>query len=431
MLVDALVLTCGHDLCLSCAGTAFRNTRSLRGIAVACGKCGERTQLCEEAAQTLASQPVLQPVPTVRLQAEAKHTANERSAGQLTPSSERSGSAYTGGAERSGSAYTAGSAQRRRHLPNVPVGTVSSAAETMQAVSPRGAPASPRGLSPSATDSPSSRSSLAHIPRCPDHPTELATYFCATCECFCICAECIVQRNGRHRDHEVLRAGQAHEKLRSRSTMLLDEAVALEDDFSMDADKLSWRKKDIERSAARGRASVRGAFERVRAQLNDREHELLEALDKYETNELEKIESAHGEHATRMDQLREIQENLRTRCRHGGSAVEALNSYAQAKQVIEELSQAARSMNPEVGRAELPEEFVGLAGAARDELDLHAQGLASLGEAVYSLTRRPDRAADSGGRHTPQGSMSANDRRGELSSTTASSGPKLHDLLRS
>ena len=35
-----------------------------------------------------------------------------------------------------------------------------------------------------------------------------------------------------------------------------------------------------------------------------------------------------------------------------------------------------------------PEEFVGLAGSARAELDLHAEGLASLEEAVASLCER-------------------------------------------
>eukprot|EP00913_Durusdinium_trenchii_P000756 g706.t1 len=89
-----------------------------------------------------------------------------------------------------------------------------------------------------------------HIFRCAEHPEEPATYFCATCECQCICADaepkeagrasgsgfgelsrqslCVVQKDGRHRDHEVMRVARAHEVLKSRAGALLDEAVALE-----------------------------------------------------------------------------------------------------------------------------------------------------------------------------------------------------------
>ncbi|CAJ1360149.1 unnamed protein product [Effrenium voratum] len=223
-----------------------------------------------------------------------------------------------------------------------------------------------------------------HIFRCPDHPEEPATYFCATCECPCICAECVVQKNGRHRDHEVMRVVRAHEVLKSRAGALLDEAISLEDDFAMVGDRIAWRRKDIERAAARGRASVRSAFARVRAQLNEREAELLESLDAYESGSLSSLDSGHTEYGTRLNELRRLQENLRARCRNDGDAVEALNTYSAAKAAIASLREAFRQEDFNSA----PDEFVGLAGSARAELDLHAEGLASLEEAVASLCER-------------------------------------------
>ncbi|CAK9051780.1 Riboflavin biosynthesis protein RibBA [Durusdinium trenchii] len=197
--------------------------------------------------------------------------------------------------------------------------------------------------------------------------------------------ECVVQKDGRHRDHEVMRVARAHEVLKSRAGALLDEAVALEDDFAMVGDRIAWRRKDIERAAARGRASVRSAFARVRAQLNEREAELLESLDAYETGSLSSLDTGHTEYGVRLTELRRLQENLRARCRNDGDAVEALNTYSAAKAAIASWREAFRQ---EEFNAAPPDEFVGLAGSARAELDVHAEGLASLEEAVASLCER-------------------------------------------
>merc|ERR1712232_1060261 len=197
---------------------------------------------------------------------------------------------------------------------------------------------------------------------CPEHPEEPATYFCATCECACICAECIV--HGVHRGHDVLRVGKAHEALRARAGTLLDEALALEDEFAVVTDKLTWRRKEIERAAARGRASVRSAFARVRAQLADRETELLDSLDTYERDTLQRLEKGTADHDYRLGELSKLQESLRSRCR-SGDAVEALNAYANAKLVIDALRSSFR--HDEISIAGPPDEFIGLAGSARAE----------------------------------------------------------------
>jgi len=211
-------------------------------------------------------------------------------------------------------------------------------------------------------------------------------YFCATCECACVCAECVVQKDGRHREHEVMRATRACEALRSRVDALLDDAVSLEDNLSLVSDRLAWRRKDIERAAARGRASVRSAFARVRAQLADRESDLLESLDTYESASLSRLEQCTTEQSSYLTELRCLQDSLRSRCRSDDDAVEALNAYAEAKAAIASIRDMLHQ--EELVAAPAPEEFVGLAGSARAELDLHAAGLTSLEEAVASLCER-------------------------------------------
>lgn len=181
-----------------------------------------------------------------------------------------------------------------------------------------------------------------------------------------------------------MKISRAHDALRARAGALLDEALALEDDFAVVKDKLSWRRKDIERAAARGRASVRSAFARVRAQLADRENELLSSLDSYENGSLHRLDGGSFEQETRLRELRVLQDNLRGHCR-SGDAVLALNAYAAAKRTIISLREAFRENELSAATVGHPDDFVGLAGSARAELDLHAEGLASLEEAVATL----------------------------------------------
>ncbi|CAE7457348.1 ribBA [Symbiodinium natans] len=387
VLVDALVLSCGHDLCLACAASALRQTRSLSGRTVRCLLCPSITELCEEAAATLTAeqkleqggfQPQLLPQP-------------QACSAWIPPPGARTGTALyppripneraVRGLREAESPHSQDGSVPRAALatPLTAVNALRPQAST-SSVSPVQWQRTPEPVVVEEPSRPSGRT--VHIYRCPEHPEEPATYFCATCECPCICAECVIQKNGRHRDHEVLRVGRAHEVLKSRAGALLDEAIALEDDFSMVGDRLAWRRKDIERAAARGRASVRSAFARVRAQLNEREAELLEpparSLDAYESGSLSSLDTGHAEYGSRLSELRKLQENLRSRCRNDGDAVEALNTFSAAKAAITSLREAFRQ--EEYNAASPPDEFVGLAGSARAELDLHAEGLASLEE---------------------------------------------------
>ncbi|CAK0853457.1 unnamed protein product, partial [Prorocentrum cordatum] len=147
------------------------------------------------------------------------------------------------------------------------------------------------------------------------------------------------------------------------------------------------RAQDVERAAARGRASVRAAFARVRAQLQDREAELMESLDVYESDSLARLDHGGAEHAGRLSELRRLQDSLRDHCHGEANAVEALNTYAAAKAAIVALREAF-SHEDFSGAPAAPDEFVGLASGARAELDSHAEGLASLEEAVAGLCQR-------------------------------------------
>lgn len=381
VLSDALVLSCGHDLCLSCAAGALRQTRSFNGRTVRCYLCNSTTELHEEAAHALSTAPA------------GRGSDAGSTNGRLQPTTQR----FLGAPSpvpriQAPAAQPSATASSNGLLRPVAHSDALAASYSPRAASPRALSSAARacgsyGAAFREDPRPLELNGAAHTPRCSEHPDEPATYFCATCECQCICAECVVQKDGRHREHEVLRVSRAHEALRARAGALIDEAVSLEDDLAMVADRLAWRRKDVERAAARGRASVRGAFARVRAQLNDREAELLESLDVYESESLGKLDRGTSDHTLRLQELRRLQESLRSRCRTGGDAVEALNTYAAAKRAIASLRDSFRQ--EDLGAQSVPpDEFVGLAGSARAELDLHAEGLMSLEEAVASLCER-------------------------------------------
>eukprot|EP00928_Gymnodinium_smaydae_P088933 TRINITY_DN72969_c0_g1_i1.p1 TRINITY_DN72969_c0_g1~~TRINITY_DN72969_c0_g1_i1.p1 ORF type:complete len:549 (+),score=33.07 TRINITY_DN72969_c0_g1_i1:51-1697(+) len=445
LLSDALVLTCGHDLCLACASAALRQTRSHNGRAVRCLLCSSVTELCDQAADALSAANFTsgQMLTTEN----GNHETQTRHAWPQEPrasQAQRENNSVTAQlfppdvqeadmrAAKKGQACSAVSMHHGATLPAWglpaprPCATTKSAASHMASQrrihddgrmvngSPsNGAcggafiagngehhshgrskggpfheessvPSSPIAMAPGTPKAFARKIELmSHSSNCSEHPDEPATYFCVTCECTCICAECIV--HGPHRGHEVMRVGRAFEALRARAGALLDEAQALEDDFAVVTDKLAWRRKDIERAAARGRASVRSAFARVRAQLADRETELLESLDAYEGDSLSRLERGTHDHDIRLSELSRLQESLRSRCR-SGDAVDALNTYAAAKASISALREGFNQEEHSVIGS--PADFINLAGSAKAEMDLHAEGLASLEEAVASLCER-------------------------------------------
>lgn len=418
LLADALVLTCGHDLCLDCASQALRQTQSPSGRAVRCLLCGGVTELCADAANALHAESggnAVVPVDVISNGAPSKPTSPRQQHRQPAHQPQQ---AYHQQHQLRPLGHQQPIPPAQVPQVQIPIQVVGSGGTTPPSLgsglpAPRrpshGGPLSARGGS---TNTPRSggavgstmAASLESTPRavlpgtprgkgraddpwmtarCPEHPHEAPTYFCATCESLCVCSDCVV--HGKHRGHEVMRTARAFEALRGRAGHVLDEALALEDDFAVVMDKLAWRRKDISRAAARGRASVRSAFARVRSQLVDRETELLDSLDTYESDSLERLDQGSTDHENRLAELRRLQESLRSGCR-GNDAVAALNAYAAAKAAIASLREAFRQ--DELAAARSPDDFVNLAGSARTELDLHAEGLASLEEAVASLCER-------------------------------------------
>mmetsp|Transcript_51163 Transcript_51163/g.121600 ORF Transcript_51163/g.121600 Transcript_51163/m.121600 type:complete len:452 (+) Transcript_51163:112-1467(+) len=406
VLTDALVLVCNHDLCLTCAAAALRQTGA-NGRRVRCLLCDSVTELVEEAATALlgaTESKALVTVPQHRSPVPcASHRALSPPTCAVAMSSSSPVQANYGPAAQAhllrgpaqlknwpgeGHSQTpqriADGIVTREPINREPLASTDRAVGRGGNTRSGSRPISPSSqqldvLAPVRHQQQQQRQSVA---LCPESG-EPATYFCITCECACICAECVV--HGKHRGHEVVKVTRAYEALRARAGALLDEASALEDELAAVADRIVWRRKDIERATARGRSSVRGAFARVRTRLAEREAELLQSLDSYEEEAISKLSRGTNEQDTRLQDLRGLQETLRSQVR-GGDAAEALNSYVAAKSTIKTIREGFQQ--DELNDIGAPKEFVGLAGTARTELDMHAEGLASLEEAVGRLCER-------------------------------------------
>jgi len=310
-LTDALVLSCGHDLCLDCASNALRQTAALNGRVVRCLLCGGATELCAKAADVQAgangamdnraTSSMDLALPSGDVGAGVAPVVSHSNgwlngvpypnpaaappkpvlpAVQQDPHGQRRGhpdaAMWQFGRKALGDAAAGGSPPNGFGFDICGcVSAPASGANIRTQASPYNSRMQNRTDSTSMLWNPIPMMPVKGCP-CAEHPGEPAAYFCAICESTCICAECFV--HGVHRDHDVLNVRRAHEALRARADSLLDEALALEDDFAIASDRLARRRKDVERATARGRARVRGAFARVRAQLADREVELLVKL---------------------------------------------------------------------------------------------------------------------------------------------------------
>ena len=112
---------------------------------------------------------------------------------------------------------------------------------------------------------------------CRDHPDEEVYYFCFTCECECICAECAV--HGDHRGHEVQTIKKAALSLRAKVedlALLLDSRL---DSLTLIEQKVEVKKKDLEEQSLGLKQQVSRAFEELRQRLDKKEREVLESMD--------------------------------------------------------------------------------------------------------------------------------------------------------
>ena len=70
---------------------------------------------------------------------------------------------------------------------------------------------------PSAASKQLLRPQITHA--CPAHPDEQIAYFCVTCNCPPICAECVI--HGAHRGHDVQNIRKAHPQVLKQMEHLL------------------------------------------------------------------------------------------------------------------------------------------------------------------------------------------------------------------
>jgi len=164
--------------------------------------------------------------------------------------------------------------------------------------------------------------------RCPAHPDEPLQFFCLTCECECICAECAL--HGEHRNHDVLNLREATKQLPNRAAELLGTARVRAEEIGGVVEGLKGERHNLTSVVAQSRRELGSQFDAVKAGLAAEEQALMV--------EVQRCCSEVGEILQPADQaaevlMREAQSQLR---RHHGSgdAIHSLNAFVKLSDAL-------------------------------------------------------------------------------------------------
>jgi hypothetical protein len=121
---------------------------------------------------------------------------------------------------------------------------------------------------------------------CKEHGEEL-TYYCFTCQCKCICSECVV--HGVHKNHEVSNVKRAYPIVVEKAEDLLFQLQHRIHDIHSVQNALDLKKKELTESTNEIKQQMSASFEEIRIRLQKREKEILEKADLFLQEHLQEL----------------------------------------------------------------------------------------------------------------------------------------------
>mmetsp|Transcript_27363 Transcript_27363/g.43833 ORF Transcript_27363/g.43833 Transcript_27363/m.43833 type:complete len:547 (-) Transcript_27363:215-1855(-) len=165
--------------------------------------------------------------------------------------------------------------------------------------------------------------------RCPVHSEEPLQFFCLTCECECICAECAL--HGDHRGHEVLNLREAAKHLPEKAGELISNARMRSDELVTVTDRVSKCNNDIDNLVCASREELRRQFEQVQTGLLAEEKALMKEVERCFTEVATILQTGEDGYDGKV---RAAEASLRVSHHGEKDAIEALNAFSKLKAVL-------------------------------------------------------------------------------------------------
>jgi len=164
--------------------------------------------------------------------------------------------------------------------------------------------------------------------RCPVHVEEPLQFFCLTCECECICAECAL--HGGHRSHDVLNLRDAAKQLPERAADLMSAARLRAAELTGVVDGVSKEARNVAGIVGNRRRELSNQFEQVRSGLAAEEKALMSEVQRCSR---EVAEILHLGDFSQESIVRESHSELQRH--HGlGDAISALNALVKLNRTL-------------------------------------------------------------------------------------------------
>jgi len=184
---------------------------------------------------------------------------------------------------------------------------------------------------------------------CPQHPDELVSYYCFSCHCPPICAECVI--HGEHHGHEVQTIRRAHPQLLQEFETLLHVASQKGEDLHLQENKLEAKKRDLADQTRNLKLQVASHFEDLRQRLDQREREMQQKIDDLGLRGQADVERCVRLVKSRSQNLRENENTISTQLQ-AADEVQLISFYAERFRMLSEQIEAEADILPEIQEAD-------------------------------------------------------------------------------
>lgn len=159
-------------------------------------------------------------------------------------------------------------------------------------------------------------------------------YFCMDCDAEPVCAECVVHQGAPHHGHRVLKLKDALQRLQAEELPRIEQrARDRAERNAQAAQKAAALRRDLSLTISQGRQRLQEAFVRLRANLAQKETQLLTGIEDC-ARVADTALAARAEQVE--DRAREVWDCHEQLCNFDihGDEVRALNVYSDAKAAV-------------------------------------------------------------------------------------------------
>lgn len=165
---------------------------------------------------------------------------------------------------------------------------------------------------------------------CPEHG-EVISYLCFDCLSKCICSECVV--HGIHRNHEVINIKKAYPLICDKAEDLISTVDDKIRELSNAGNVLERKRNELSGLSEKCKREIKNSFEEIRIKLKKKEEEILEKTDNILQDNIQELNTYSRIIQSKIIGLNKIVDSIQSRIMRKDE-LSLINYYCENKNTI-------------------------------------------------------------------------------------------------